>query len=144
MDDSFTLYDLKVEVVATEKPMVCGHKEGDFFLVEGEDLVFPQTRSFSMYALSALLPLLPAKQRPLQENDWMLSDSLIACPDPNCGARFKITRTRKRVLRHGDCTVVPAKEASRDDTVQGPLRDDAVKEPSRDDSAKGLAEDGAM
>ena len=144
MDDSFTLYDLKVEVVATEKPMVCGHKEGDFFLVEGEDLVFPQTRSFSMYALSALLPLLPAKQRPLQENDWMLSDSLIACPDPNCGARFKITRTRKRVLRHGDCTVVPAKEASRDDTVQRPLRDDAVKEPSRDDSAKGLAEDGAM
>lgn len=127
MDDSFTLYDLKVEVVATEKPMVCGHKEGDFFLVEGEDLVFPQTRSFSMYALSALLPLLPAKQRPLQENDWMLSDSLIACPDPNCGARFKITRTRKRVLRHGDCTVVPAKEASRDDIVQGPLRGDAAE-----------------
>lgn len=153
MDDSFTLYDLKVEVVATEKPMVCGHKEGDFFLVEGEDLVFPQTRSFSMYALSALLPLLPAKQRPLQENDWMLSDSLIACPDPNCGARFKITRTRKRVLRHGDCTVVPVKEASRDgtaqkpsrdDTVQGPARDGAVQGPSRDDAAEEPSRDDAV
>lgn len=107
MDDSFTLYDLKVEVVASEKPMVCGHKEGDYFLVEGENLVFPQTRSFSLYALSALLPLLPAKQRPLDQSDWMLSDSLIACPDPNCGARFKITRIGKRTLKHGDCTVVP-------------------------------------
>ena len=109
MDDRFTLYDLKVEVVATEKPMVCGHREGDYFLVQGEDLVFPQTHSFSMYALSALLPVLPAKQRPLQENDWMLSDSLIACPDPNCGARFKITRTVKSEQMHGECAVVPIK-----------------------------------
>ena len=107
MDDDFTLYDLKVEVIASDRPMVCSHKEGDYFLVEGENLVFPQTHSFSMYALSALLPLLPAKQRPLDENDWMLSDSLIACPDPNCGARFKITRIGKRTLKHGDCTVVP-------------------------------------
>jgi uncharacterized repeat protein (TIGR04076 family) len=107
MDDSFTLYDLKVEVVASEKPMVCSHKEGDYFLVEGENLVFPQTHSFSMYALAALLPILPAKQRPLQTCDWMLSDSLIACPDPNCGAKFRITRTGKRILKHGDCTVVP-------------------------------------
>lgn len=110
MDDHFTLYDLKVEVVATEKPMVCGHRAGDYFLVEGENLVFEQTRSFSMYSLAALLPLLPAKQRPLQDNDWMLSDSLIACPDPNCGAKFRITRIRKRTLSHGECTVVPARE----------------------------------
>lgn len=111
MDESFALYDLKVEVVATEKPMVCSHKAGDYFLVEGENLVFPQTHSFSMYALSALLPMLPARQRPLDANDWMLSDSLIACPDPNCGARFKITRIRKRTFRHSDCTVVPAETA---------------------------------
>ena len=105
-DDSFDLYDLKVEVVATDRPMVCGHRAGDWFLVQGEDLVFPQTRRFSMYALSALLPLLPAKQRPLQDNDWMRSDALIACPDPNCGAMFKITRVGRRTLSHGECTVV--------------------------------------
>ncbi len=115
MDDNFTLYDLKVEVVATEKPMVCGHKAGDYFLVEGENLVFPQTRSFSMYSLAALLPLLPAKQRPLQENDWMLSDNLISCPDPNCGAKFKITRIRKRTQSHGACTAVRPEEGQ----VQG-------------------------
>ncbi len=110
MNDNFTLYDLKVEVIATDKPMVCSHKAGDYFLVEGENLVFPQTHSFSMYSLAALLPLLPAKQRPLQGNDWMLSDSLIACPDPNCGAKFRITRIRKRIQSHGKCTAVPIGE----------------------------------
>lgn len=59
-----------------------------------------------MYSLAALLPLLPAKQRELDENDWMLSDCEIACPDPNCGARFKITRIGKRIQRHSECTVV--------------------------------------
>lgn len=110
MNDEFTLYDLKVEVIGSEKDMVCGHKPGDYFLVEGEDLVFPQTNRFSMYALSALLPLLPAKQRPLQSNDWMMSDSVIACPDPNCGARFRITRIGKRTLKHSDCTIENAYE----------------------------------
>lgn len=105
MDDTFMLYDLKVEVIASDKPMICSHKEGDYFLVVGENLVFPETHSFSMYALSALLPLLPAKQRILQENDWMLSDSVIACPDPNCGARFKITRIGTRKFSHAACTV---------------------------------------
>ena len=61
MDDTFTLYDLKVEVVATDRPMVCSHKAGDYFLVQGENLVFPKDTSFSMYSLSALLPVLPAK-----------------------------------------------------------------------------------
>lgn len=110
MDDSFELYDLKVEVVAGERPMVCGHRAGDYFLVQGENLIFPQTRSFSMYALSALLPLLPAKQRLLHQNDWMLSDCDIACPDPNCGARFRITRMGKRTLSHAACTAEPIKK----------------------------------
>ena len=101
MDDTFTLYDLKVEVVAGDRPMVCSHKVGDYFLVQGENLVFPKETSFS------ILPLLPAKERPLDPNDWMLSDAEIACPDPNCGARFKITRVGKRIQSHGQCTVVP-------------------------------------
>ena len=107
LDDSFTLFDLKVEVVATDKPMVCSHTAGDYFLVEGENLVFPEKNAFSLYALAALLPMLPAKQRPLHKNDWMLSDSLIACPDPNCGALFKITRTGTRRLSHAACTTEP-------------------------------------
>ena len=107
MDDKFTLFDLKVEVISSEKPMVCSHHEGDSFLVVGENLVFPQELSFSMYAMCALLPYLPAKQRELHPNDWMLSDSLIACPDPNCGAKFKISRIGTRAFRHADCTIEP-------------------------------------
>jgi uncharacterized repeat protein (TIGR04076 family) len=107
LDDRFTLFNLKVEVVSTEKPMVCSHNEGDYFLVEGENLIFPDTNSFSMYALSAIMPLLPAKQRPLHRYDWMLSDSFIACPDPNCGAKFKITRTRTQEFSHAECTIEP-------------------------------------
>ena len=41
MDDTFQLYDLKVEVVAGDKPMVCSHHAGDYFLVQGETLLFP-------------------------------------------------------------------------------------------------------
>ena len=107
MDDSFEIYDLKVEVTATDRPMVCSHRVGDYFLVEGENLVFPQPTAFSMYALGALLPLLPAKQRVRDPNDWMSTDAYIAGPDPNCGARFKITRTKLRRQSHGECTVVP-------------------------------------
>lgn len=106
-NDNFTLYDLKVEVIQGEKEMVCKHNVGDYFLVIGEDLIFPETNRFSMYSLSALLPLLPAKQRELHSNDWMLSDTIIACPDPHCGAQFKITRVGKREFSHSDCTVVP-------------------------------------
>lgn len=106
-DDTFTLYDLKVEVVAGDKPFVCSHHAGDYFLVQGENLVFPEGAAWSMYALSAILPVLPAKERVLDPNDWMLSDAEIACPDPNCGARFRITRTATRVQSHGACTVVP-------------------------------------
>lgn len=110
MVDNFTLYNLKVEVVATDKPFVCSHKVGSYFLVEGENIIFPEENRFSLYALGALLPLLPAKQRPLHRNDWMLSDSLIACPDPNCGAQFKISRTGTKEFSHAETTVVPIDE----------------------------------
>ncbi len=105
--DEFTLWDLRVEVVAGDQPMVCNHREGDFFELSGENLSFPEGQSFPIYPLAALLPLLPAKQRDTDPNDWMTTDTLIACPDPNCGGRFRIVRTRRRAFRHGDVTVVP-------------------------------------
>ncbi|KAA9234709.1 MULTISPECIES: TIGR04076 family protein [Aerococcus] len=113
-DDLFTLYTLKVEVLATDRPFVCSHREGDYFIVEGENLIFSQTRSFSMYALATLLPVLPAKQRLLQENDWMRSDAIIACPDPNCGAVFKITRKKQKQFSHAETTVVPLNQGDDD------------------------------
>jgi uncharacterized repeat protein (TIGR04076 family) len=106
-DDTFDLYDLRVEVVATERPMVCRHTAGDAFEVHGELLVMGAGQSFSLYALAAILPLLPAKQRPTHPHDWMTTDAEIACPDPHCGARFRITRLGRRTFSHAETTVVP-------------------------------------
>ena len=105
----FTLYDLKVEVVATGRPMVCDHREGEYFLVVGEKLVFPEDgrRTFPLYPLAALLPLLPAKQRPTAAADWMTTDEEVACPDPHCGARFRIHRVGERSFRHADVSAAP-------------------------------------
>jgi uncharacterized repeat protein (TIGR04076 family) len=112
-DDSFELYDLRVEVVAGQRPMVCSHRVGHAFDVQGENLVFAGDSAFSMYALAALLPLLPAKQRDTDSHDWMTTDTDIACPDPNCGARFRITRTARRSFRHSEVTVVPLPSGGR-------------------------------
>ena len=105
--DSFTLYNLRVEVVATDRPMICQHAAGDWFDVVGEMLHFPPGQGFPMYPLAALLPLLPAKQRLTHPNDWMTTDAEIACADPLCGARFRITRTGTSTFRHSDVTAVP-------------------------------------
>ena len=45
-------------------------------------LHLPPGQGFSIYSLAALLPLLPAKQRPTHPNDWMSTDAEVACPDP--------------------------------------------------------------
>jgi uncharacterized repeat protein (TIGR04076 family) len=107
---SFDLYNLKVEVIEGDKPFVCSHQVGDAFEVHGENLHFKADKPFSLYALAALLPLLPAKQRPLNQYDWMATDHIIACPDPHCGARFKISRIGKKTFERTATTVVPLPE----------------------------------
>lgn len=106
--DEFTLYDLRVEVVvADDRPIQCHAKVGDGFEVRGEMLHFPPGQAFSMYSLAALLPLLPAKQRPTHPNDWMSTDAEVACPDPHCPTRFRITRLGLRRFSHAETTAVP-------------------------------------
>jgi len=105
--DEFVLFDLRVEVVAGEREMVCNHRVGDWFEVSGEDIRFPDGQTFPLYPLAAILPLLPAKQRLTHANDWMTTDAEIACPDPLCGARFRITRIGERTFRHSEVTRVP-------------------------------------
>lgn len=107
-DDTFELYDLRVEVVAPEGGNIfCGAKPGDYFELRGEMLHLPPGQGFSIYSLAALLPLLPAKQRPTHKNDWMTSDAEVACPDPNCSTRFRIHRLGLRRFSHAQTTAVP-------------------------------------
>ena len=106
-DDTFELYDLRVEVVGTDRPMVCGHRAGDSFELRGENLSLPSGQSFSLYALAALLPLLPAKQRVTHPHDWMTTDAEIACPDPTAARGSASRASATRTFRHRDVTAVP-------------------------------------
>jgi uncharacterized repeat protein (TIGR04076 family) len=101
-NDQFELYDLRVEVVANRGRMRCHERIGDYFEVSGGRITFPPGQAFPLYALAALLPLLPAKQRPTHPNDWMTTDADIACPDLHCGAVFRISRTGRRTFRHSE------------------------------------------
>lgn len=112
-NEEFTLYDLRVEVIKGDKPFVCHHKEGDYFELSGENLSIPAGQTFTIYALGSLLALLPAKQRLTDPNDFMSTDADVACPDPNCGALFRITRIRKRTFKHSEVTVVPLKKGKK-------------------------------
>ena len=114
--DDFELFDLRVEVILPEgAPIYCGAEPGDYFELRGEMLTLPPGRGISIYSLAAVLPLLAAKQRPSHPNDWMTSDAEIACPDPNCGSRLRISRIGKRRFSHAATTAVPLPRASRDD-----------------------------
>ena len=105
-DDAFTLYDLRVEVVAPPgAKLYCGAKVGDHFELRGEMLHLPPGQGISIYSLASVLPLLAAKQRPTHQNDWMTSDAEVACPDPNCPSRLRITRLGRRRFHHGEVTV---------------------------------------
>lgn len=107
-DGAFELYDLRVEVVAPQGARIyCGARIGDYFELRGEMLSLPPGQSFSIYSLAAVLPLLPAKQRVTDANDWMSTDAEVACPDPNCPTRLRITRTGRRRFSHADTTAVP-------------------------------------
>ncbi len=101
----FELYDLRVEVIAPPGARIlCGAKPGDWFELRGEMLYLPPGQGFSIYSLAALMLLLPAKQRILDPFDWMASDSDVACPDPHCPTRFRITRLAKRRFERSSTT----------------------------------------
>ena len=106
-DDSFELFDLRVEVIVPDGARVlCGANPGDHFELRGEMLHLPDGQGFSIYSLAAVLPLLAAKQRPTHAHDWMTTDTDIACPDPNCPTRLRITRAGPRRFSHAEVTAV--------------------------------------
>ena len=105
MARNFDLYDLRITVTAIEGRSVCGMQVGDYFeLTESAKLRIPDGKHFCVYALSAVLPLLAAKQRQLDENDWLERDSLVACPDPEERLIMKIERIHKRAMNSDDLT----------------------------------------
>jgi len=105
MAEKFELYDLRVTVVSIEGRSVCGLQVGDYFEVtESSKLRIPPGRHFCLYALGAVLPLLPAKQRQLDENDWLERDVLVSCPDPDERVIMRIDRIGRRTLDSDELT----------------------------------------
>ena len=105
MSREFELFDLRVTVEKIEGRSVCSLQVGDYFeLTESNKLRIPADKHFSIYALGAVLPLLAAKQRQMAANDWLESDSLVACPDPDERLIMRITRINKRTMNAEDLT----------------------------------------
>ena len=99
------LYDLRVTVERIEGRSVCGLEVGDWFEVtESSRVRIPVGRHFCLYAIQAVLPLLPAKMRRLADEDWLEQDSLVACPDPDERLVMRIDRIGERALRTEDLT----------------------------------------
>jgi uncharacterized repeat protein (TIGR04076 family) len=101
----FKIFDLRVSVHEIRGRSVCGMEVGDYFeLIESSKLVIPEGKHFCIYALSAVMPLLPAKQRKLGESDWLENDIFVACPDPEEQLIMRIERIRERVMDSGKLT----------------------------------------
>ena len=99
------LFDLRVTVERIEGRSVCGLQEGDWFeLVNSNELRIPDGKHFCVFALQAVLPLLPAKQRQLPADDWLERDSLVCCPDPDERVIMRIERTGTRTMDSDDLT----------------------------------------
>jgi uncharacterized repeat protein (TIGR04076 family) len=97
--------DLRVVVDRIEGSSVCGLAVGDFFEVtESSRIRIPEGKHFCMYAMAAVLPLLPAKQRRLSGGDWMARDIEVACPDPEERLIMRIERGRRRVIPTDELT----------------------------------------
>jgi uncharacterized repeat protein (TIGR04076 family) len=99
------LFDLRVTVDSIGGRAVCGLAVGDYFdVTDSSRLRLPPGGHFCIYALAAVLPLLPAKQRQLPASDWLERDCLVACPDPDERLVMRITRTGRTTLRSSDLT----------------------------------------
>jgi uncharacterized repeat protein (TIGR04076 family) len=100
-----TIYDLRVTVDRIEGRSVCGLRPGDYFEVtESSRVRIPAGRHFCLYALSAVLPLLPAKQRRLADEDWLEHETLVACPDAEERMIMRIERIGERTMRAEELT----------------------------------------
>jgi uncharacterized repeat protein (TIGR04076 family) len=76
------LKNLIVEVESVDGHCTSKMIPGDRLRLRSGRLYIPAGRHFCLYALQAAIPLLPAKQRVMQEGDWLKDDFRVLCPDP--------------------------------------------------------------
>jgi uncharacterized repeat protein (TIGR04076 family) len=86
------LHDLRVVVKEVKGKCTSGMKPGNYFLLESGLISIPAGQHFCLYALQAVLPFLAAKQRTLEEGDWLKEESCFICPDPAGNVIMQIER----------------------------------------------------
>lgn len=102
--DDMELYDLRVVVDRIEGRSVCGMSVGDCFEVRNSAQLSTTSGHFCLYAIQAVLPMIPAKQRKLPDGDWLEQDAYVACPDPEERLIMRIERGELRSMRSSDLT----------------------------------------
>lgn len=90
------LWSIRVMVEEVRGKCTSGMRPGDYFILRSGRLYIPAHRHFCLYALHATLPLLPAKQRPLEDGDWLKRDNHVICPDPAGNVIMRIERIGER------------------------------------------------
>ena len=70
-------------VVSKDKTIQLTNRQFVYILDDSVNLI---------YSLQSLIPLLPANERELEENDWMLRCRHVHCPDPEGGVIWRIDR----------------------------------------------------
>lgn len=82
--------DLRIVVQEVLGTCTSGMAPGRELLVRGSSMYLSEP--FCLYALQAVLPLLPAVQRGLAPDDWMAKQNVIVCPDPTGNVLLRVDR----------------------------------------------------
>ena len=75
--------------------------------MKGGTIFIPSNQGFCLYALQAVIPLLPAKQRQNDPADWMETDNEVTCPDPACKLILEINRGKLQEFNLNDVSANP-------------------------------------
>ncbi len=86
------LVNLRIHVESVKGKCTSRQKPGTAFTLRSGRLYIPAGEHACLYALQATLPFLAAKQRTLEEGDWMKEDHRILCPDPAGNVILRIER----------------------------------------------------
>jgi uncharacterized repeat protein (TIGR04076 family) len=89
-EDGLRILDIEVESVSGK--CTSRMKPGDRFTLRSGRLYIPPDSHCCLYALQATIPLLPAKQRVMQDGDWLKDEFRVLCPDPAGNVILRIER----------------------------------------------------
>jgi uncharacterized repeat protein (TIGR04076 family) len=89
------LANLKIHVESVTGKCTSRMKPGTTFTLRSGRLYIPPGEHACLYALHAALPFFGAKQRRLEDGDWMKEDNRVLCPDPAGNVILRIERMGK-------------------------------------------------